>query len=163
MARHGCAVRSLRSTVMDCSACTWTRLCRHLAPARCRTCRLSFPKFFARILDALHANGGEMKRRDVLRLLGRKQRYGIELERALAQLKKEERINFLERSPATGGTTYTVTPIPISFLDRRYDNSWNATVRAGLFWGFGAIALKSSVQRIPRLAQALDRRHAVEG
>lgn len=40
-----------------------------------------------------------MKRRDVLRLLGRKQRYGIELERALAQLKKEERINFLERSP----------------------------------------------------------------
>ena len=99
MARHGCAVRSLRSTVMDCSACTWARLCRHLAPARCRTCRLSFPKFFARILDALHANGGEMKRRDVLRLLGRKQRYGIELERALAQLKKEERINFLERSP----------------------------------------------------------------
>ena len=75
------------------------RLCRHLAPARCRTCRLSFPKFCARILDALHANGGEMKRRDVLRLLGRKQRYGIELERALAQLKKEERINFLERSP----------------------------------------------------------------
>ena len=53
---------------------------------------------------------------DVLRLLGRKQRYGIELERALAQLKKEERINFLERSPATGGTTYTVTPIPISFF-----------------------------------------------
>jgi len=73
--------------------------CRHLAPARCRTCRLSFPKFCARILDALHANGGEMKRRDVLRLLGRKQRNGIELERALAQLKKEERINFLERSP----------------------------------------------------------------
>ena len=69
---------------------------------------LEFPKFCARILDALHANGGEMTKRDVLRLLGRKQRYGIELERALVQLKKEERIKFIERSPATGGPTSTV-------------------------------------------------------
>ena len=49
-----------------------------------------------------------MTKRDVLRLLGRKQRYGIELERALLQLKKEERINFVERSPATGGPTSIV-------------------------------------------------------
>ena len=69
---------------------------------------LEFPKFCARILDALHANGGEMTKRDVLRLLGRKQRYGIELERALLPLKKEERINFVERSPATGGPTSIV-------------------------------------------------------
>ena len=71
--------------------------------------------------------------------LAAKQRYGIgALNVSLAQLKKEERINFLERSPATGGITYTVTLIPISFLDRRYDNSWNATVsRESLlgFWG----------------------------
>jgi DNA replicative helicase MCM subunit Mcm2 (Cdc46/Mcm family) len=67
-----------------------------------------FPQFCDRILDALDANGGEMKRRDVLRKFGRKQRYGNELERVLTQLKKEERINFIERTPQSGGTTSTV-------------------------------------------------------
>jgi Protein of unknown function (DUF3987) len=69
---------------------------------------LEFPKFCDRILDALRANGGEMPRREVLRQFGRKQRWGIELERALTQLKKEERISFEERSPRTGGPTSTV-------------------------------------------------------
>jgi DNA replicative helicase MCM subunit Mcm2 (Cdc46/Mcm family) len=67
-----------------------------------------FPKLCDRILDALRANGGEMPRRDVLRLFGRKQRSGYELDRALTQLKKEERINFEERSPLTGGHTKTI-------------------------------------------------------
>jgi Protein of unknown function (DUF3987) len=69
---------------------------------------LEFPKFCDRILDALRTNGGELPRREVLRQFGRKQRWGIELERALTQLKKEERISFEERSPRTGGPTSTV-------------------------------------------------------
>jgi hypothetical protein len=73
-----------------------------------RRTNLFWERILAQSSDQVHANGDEMPRRDVLRLFGRKQRSGYELERALTQLKKEERIDFCERSPPNGGRAKSV-------------------------------------------------------
>jgi hypothetical protein len=66
-----------------------------------------FPKFCTEVGEAIQAAGGFMSDRELFRKFGRRMRFGNELEKALFQLVREERIERATRTPPYGGHAAT--------------------------------------------------------
>ena len=63
-----------------------------------------FPKFCDEV-GAAFSERGFISKRDLHRAFFRRQRQGFELERVITELVKQERIEWTEHAPPTGGTT----------------------------------------------------------